>query len=124
MVAGSLGVTLGYPILDPLVGLGITVAILFIVKDSAVSMWRRMMDAVEPEIVDSIREAAAVVPNVEGVRSVRARWVGHRVHGEVAVRMDGAMSVAEASRVEEEVRDSAARAVPKLERLVVEVAAC
>jgi cation diffusion facilitator family transporter len=35
VVAGALGVALGYPILDPLVGLGITAAILFIVKDSA-----------------------------------------------------------------------------------------
>jgi Co/Zn/Cd efflux system component len=83
VVAGSLGVALGYPVLDPLVGLAITAAILFIVKDSALSMWRRMMDAVEPEIVRSIEEAAVGVPGVEGVRAVRTRWVGHRVHSEV-----------------------------------------
>ncbi|MDQ3639517.1 MAG: cation transporter [Actinomycetota bacterium] len=68
VVAGSLGVALGYPVLDPLVGLAITAAILFIVKDSALSMWRRMMDAVEPEIVWSIEEAAVGIPGVEGVR--------------------------------------------------------
>lgn len=124
VVAGALGVAFGYPILDPLVGLGITVAILFIVKDSARSMWRRMMDAVEPEIVDSIEEAAAGVPGVEGVESVRARWVGHRVHSEVEIGVPENSSASEVAKIREKLFAEAKRAVPKLERLVVEAVPC
>jgi cation diffusion facilitator family transporter len=120
VLAGAVGVWLGYPILDPIVGLGITVAILFIVKDSAISMWRRMMDAVEPEVVEAIEEAAREVPQVEAVESVRARWVGHRVYGEVQVRLPEEMSVYESARVKEKLYATAKRKVPKLERLTVE----
>ena len=124
VVAGAAGVALGFPILDPLVGLGITVAILFIVKDSALSMWRRMMDAVEPEVVGSIEGAASSVPGVEVVRAVRARWVGHRVHGEVEIGVAEDASASEVARIRDRLSAEAKRAVPKLERLVVEAVPC
>lgn len=124
VVLGALGVALGYPILDPLVGLGITVAILFIVKDSALSMWRRMMDAVDPEIVDSIEEAAAGVPGVEKVRSVRVRWVGHRVYSEVEIGVPEELSAADIARIRERFSVEAKSNVPKLERLTVEAIPC
>ena len=124
VVVGALGVALGYPILDPLVGLGITVAILFIVKDSALSMWRRMMDAVEPEVVDSIERIVAAVPGVKEVGSVRARWVGHRLHSEVEIRVNGDLRAGEVARIRERLSSEAKRAVPKLDRLVVEAVPC
>ena len=120
VVAGAFGVVLGFPILDPLVGLGITVAILFIVKDSALSMWRRMMDAVEPETVEAIERSAASVPGVEEVSGVRARWVGHRVHSEVEIGVDGELSASEVAGIRKRLVLEARRAVPKLERMVVE----
>ena len=120
VVLGALGVAIGYPILDPLVGLGITVAILFIVKDSALSMWRRMMDSVEPEVVDSIEEAAAGVPGVEKVLAVRARWVGHRVYSEAEIGVPRDLSASEVARIREKFSAKAKSAVPKLERLTVE----
>lgn len=120
VLGGAAAVWLGYPILDPLVGLGITVAILFIVKDSAVTIWRRMMDAVEPEIVDEIEQAIAWVPGVESVESVRARWVGHRLHSEVSLRVDGTSSVAEASRIQSSSLAAARASVSKLSHLTVE----
>ena len=124
VLAGAIGVWLGYPILDPLVGLGITVAILFIVKGSAVSMWRRMMDAVEPGVVDSIERSAAGVPGVQRVGSVRARWVGHRVHSEVEIGVREDLSAAEVARIRERLSSEVRRAVPRLERLVVEAVPC
>ena len=120
VLLGAVGVWLGYPIVDPIVGLGITLAILFIVKDSAISIWRRMMDAVDPEVVEGIERAAGEVPQIEGIESLRARWVGHRVYGEVAVRVPRDLSVAEAARVKEKLYEAAKRALPKLERLTVE----
>lgn len=122
VLAGAAGVWLGYPILDPIVGLGITIAILFIVKDSALSMWRRMMDAVEPEVVDAIERAARETEGVEEVESVRARWVGHRVHSEVRVLVPGGMSVTESDALSSLISEAARRNTPKLDRVSVEVA--
>ena len=120
VLLGALGVWLGYPVADPIVGLGITLAILFIVKESALSIWRRMMDSVDPEVVEGIERAAGEIPQIEGIESLRARWVGHRVYGEVAVRVPSELSVAEAARVKEKLYESAKRTLPKLERLAVE----
>jgi cation diffusion facilitator family transporter len=120
VLVGAVGVWLGYPILDPIVGLGITLAILFIVKDSALSIWRRMMDSVDPEVVEGIERAAGEVPQIEGIESLRARWVGHRVYGEVSVRVPSDLSVGEAARVKEKLYEAAKCALPKLERLTVE----
>ena len=121
VLVGAGGVALGYPILDPLVGLGITVAILFIVKDSARSMWRRMMDAIEPEIVESIETAAEETAGVEEVESVRARWIGHRIHSEVRIRVNGHLNVAEGHEVSERVAETVRRTTPNVERLTVEM---
>jgi divalent metal cation (Fe/Co/Zn/Cd) transporter len=113
-------VWLGFPIVDPIVGLFITVAILFIVKDSATSIWRRMMDSVDPEVVEGIEHVAEEVPQVEAIGAVRARWVGHRVHGELIVRVPPDLSVAEAARVKERLYEATKCTLPKLERLSVE----
>lgn len=121
VLAGAAGVWLGYPVLDPLVGLGITVAILFIVRDSARSMWRRMMDAIEPETVEAIERVARDTDGVQEVDFVRARWVGHRVYSEARVRVASNLNVADSRRISESIRASARREVPKLERLTVEV---
>ncbi len=121
VLAGAGGVALGYPIVDPIVGLLITVAILFIVKDSARSMWRRMMDAVESEVVASIEKNAKETEGVEEVESVRARWVGHCLHSEVRIRVDGRLSVAEGHDISSRVQHSVHTANPSLERLAVEI---
>lgn len=120
VVAGALGVALGYPIIDPLVGLGITVAILFIVKDSALSMWRRMMDSVESEVVGGVERAANDIPQIQSIASVRARWVGHRIYAEVAIKVPKELSVAEVAHIKEKLYVSAKRILPKLERITVE----
>lgn len=117
---GAVGVWLGYPILDPVVGLLITAAILFIVKDSAISIWRRMMDSVEPEVIGGVENAVREVPQIDGLDAVRARWVGHRVYAEVTVKVPENLSVAEVKRIKEKLYEATKRSVPKLERLIVE----
>lgn len=121
VLAGAGGAWAGYPILDPLVGLGITAAILFIVRDSARSIWRRAMDAVEPEIIDKIERAAREVPEVRSVDRVRARWVGHRLFSEVEVRVPEETSVAAGDRVRKHIFESARESLHNLEHVSVEV---
>lgn len=55
---GALGVLAGFPIADPIVGLLITVAILFVLRQAAREIWHRLMDAVDPELVDGLESAA------------------------------------------------------------------
>jgi len=103
VLAGALGVYLGYPLADPIVGLGITIAILNIVRQSAQAVFLRMLDGVEPGVLEGIRHAAGHVAGVQGVTAARARWVGHRLHTEVTVSVLPELSVSEGRRIAAEV---------------------
>jgi cation diffusion facilitator family transporter len=124
VLVGALGVLAGFRLADPLVGLLITVAILFIVKDTAVTMWRRLMDAIEPEVVDSIERTATAVPGVEGVHDVRVRWLGHRLQAELHTTVDEDLSTRESHRIVEEVRHALFHAQPRLAVVNVHVDPC
>jgi cation diffusion facilitator family transporter len=124
VLIGALGMLLGFPLADPIVGLLITVTILFIVKDTARTMWRRLMDAVEPEVVDGIEHAAAPVPGVEDVHDVRVRWLGHKLGAELHVTVDETLSTRESHAIAEEVRHRLFHALPRLRIITVHVDPC
>jgi divalent metal cation (Fe/Co/Zn/Cd) transporter len=113
------GTAIGIPILDPIIGILIGVAILFIVKDATVRMWYRLMDAIEPEILG---EAEAVVnrqPEVRELRRLRMRWMGHRLHAEAHIAVDADLTTAQSHHVAELLRHDLFRALPKLSEVVV-----
>src|SRR5215203_2197982 len=103
VLAGAVGVWLGYPLADPIVGLLIAAAILVIVWQSGKAVFTRLLDGVEPEAIEEIRHAASDVPGVADVSEVRARWLGHRLHAEVNVAVDPELSVAEGHTIAREV---------------------
>jgi cation diffusion facilitator family transporter len=73
VLIGAVGALAGFPLADPLVGLLITLAILGIVKETALVMWHRLMDAIEPHVVEQIERAASGVPGGGEVHDVRVR---------------------------------------------------
>jgi cation diffusion facilitator family transporter len=93
VLLGAAGVWLGYPWADPVVGLVITAAILKIVWDSGKSVFIRLLDGVDSEVVDDIRHTIGHVEGVHDVTEVRVRWLGHRMHAEVNVAVDPGLSV-------------------------------
>ena len=99
VVAGAVGVWLGFPLADPVVGLLITVAIFGIVWQSAIAVFTRMLDGVDPGVVDEIRHASEHVPGIHTVLDVRARWIGHRLVAELDVAVDGDTTVSTADAV-------------------------
>jgi cation diffusion facilitator family transporter len=102
VLLGAVGVWLGYPLADPIVGLLIAAAILLIVWQSGKAVFTRLLDGVEPEAIEEIRHTASRVPGVEDVSEVRARWLGHRLHAEVNVAVDPDLSVSEGHAIARE----------------------
>jgi hypothetical protein len=113
---------LGFPIVDPIIGLLIGVSIVFITKDAAVRIWQRLMDGVDPEIVDQIEQYADDVPGVSEVRSVRARWIGHRLQADVAIALAGGQTGDDTTAVTLAVRRALLSHVRHLSVLSVEIA--
>lgn len=123
VLVGAVGIWAGFPLADPLVGLGITVAIFFIVWDSIKAVLLRSLDGIEPEIVHEIEHEAEDVEGVLSVKSVKARWVGHRVHAELVVVLDPKLTLKEIQEVTEELKHELHHHISTLERVVVEVSA-
>jgi cation diffusion facilitator family transporter len=102
VLVGAVGVRWGYPLADPMIGLVITVAILVVVWESAKMVLVRMLDGVEPEMIDQIRAIARQVDGVTDVTELRARWLGHRLRADVNIsvrpemRVDAAHEIAKA----------------------------
>lgn len=109
VVVGAAGVWLGFPLADPIIGLLITVAILGIVWQSARAVLTRMLDGVEPGIIDEIYHAAGHVEGIGKVTDAKARWIGHNLHVDVAIAPDEALPLARANeladRIEATLRD-------------------
>jgi len=104
VLAGAVGVWLGYPLADPIVGLLVTAAIFGIVIQSGKSIFTRMLDGADPQVIDEIRHAATHSPQVKGVSEVRARWLGHRLHVELNIAVDPKLTIAEAHAIATDVR--------------------
>ncbi|AYG63644.1 cation diffusion facilitator family transporter [Rhizobium jaguaris] len=99
VVVGAAGVWLGFPLADPIIGLLITIAIFGIVWQSARAVITRSLDGVEPGVADEVRHAAEHVSGIQRVTDVKARWLGHKLHTDVTVAVDGTKSVEEANGI-------------------------
>ena len=119
VVLGAGGVALGFPLADPIIGLVITVAILFVLRDAAKEVFRRLMDAVDPATVDLAERTARDVPGVLDAGDVRIRWIGHSLRAELAVTVDAAITVDQAHRIAHDVEHHLLHSVPRLTAAVV-----
>ncbi len=124
VLVGAIGVWLGFPLLDPLIGLGISVAILFICWDTARDMSYRVMDAVDPQITDLIEKVATASPGVMEVHDVTVRWVGHRQRTEFHITVDCQMSTCESHAIAETIRHQLFHNMPALLDATVHVDPC
>ncbi|MET8677548.1 cation diffusion facilitator family transporter [Streptomyces sp. NPDC004647] len=119
VLLGAGGAALGWRLADPIVGLFITAAIALVLKDAAREVFRRLMDAVDPALVDTATAALREVPGVADVGELRMRWIGHRLRAEVAIVVDGELSVRAAHQVAVEAEHALLHAVPRLTAALV-----
>lgn len=121
VLVGALGVWLGFPRADPIVGLLITVAILKIVWDSARLVFTRALDGVDPQVVDEIRQAVNHAPGVLEVTETRVRWIGHRLYAELNVAVASDLPVERGHEVAVEVRHELLHSLPFLSDATVHI---
>src|SRR5581483_3158235 len=89
VLAGAGGAALGWDWADPVVGLAITAAILSVLYQAAREVGRRLMDAVDPALVDQAEHTLRTTPGVLDVGQVRLRWVGHQLRAECEIAVSG-----------------------------------
>jgi cation diffusion facilitator family transporter len=119
VLIGAGGVALGFPLADPSVGLVITVAILAVLRTAVRDVFRRLIDGVDPEMVDSAESVLAHRAGVQSVRSVRMRWIGHRLHADAELDVDPTLSLSAAHRIAHDAEHDLIHALPKLTTAVI-----
>lgn len=121
VLLGTVGVWLGYPQADPLVGLVITLIIFKIVWESGKSLFSRLLDGIDPEVIDEVTHSAQHVPQVLEVTEVRVRWMGHRLLAEVNIAVKSDLSVEEGHAIAHEVRHQLVHHLPYLGNATIHV---
>lgn len=114
VVVGAVGVWLGFPAADPIVGLVISVAIVMVLYSAARDVFRRLMDGVDSQLVDGAEASLASAPGVRAVRSLRIRWIGHTLHAEADVEVESDMSLRDSHRIAHAAEQHLLQTVPKL----------
>lgn len=104
VLGGAVAVVAGLPLGDPIAGLLITVFIARIVYQSAKPVFIRMLDGVDPRIIDEIHHAVKHVADVRKVSEVRVRWLGHRLHAEVNIAVDPQLPLVQAHELANQVQ--------------------
>lgn len=118
---GAIGVWLGFPLADPIIGVVISLTIFKIVWDSAKEVFSRLLDGVSPEMVDEIRHILGHIPEVKGIGEVRLRWLGHWLHAEVNIAVNTDLSVEKGHKIAKEVRHQLLHNLKYLANAVIHV---
>jgi cation diffusion facilitator family transporter len=121
VVLAAAGAWLGWRWADPVVGLAITVAIAFVLKDAAREVYRRLMDRVDPHLVDQAEQQLRAIPGVRDVSGIKLRWIGHRMHAEAAVVVDADLSLLAAHEIAADAEHQLTHHVPRLTGATVHV---
>ncbi len=116
------GTLIGLPILDPIVGVVIGFAIVGITWNAIKAIWYRMMDAVDPHLVEHVEAHARGVDGVDEVLTLRLRWVGHRMYGAMKIAVPADTTLEASGEIVRAVQHEASHVIPQLEELIVEVA--
>ncbi|HEY3437234.1 MAG TPA: cation diffusion facilitator family transporter [Actinotalea sp.] len=119
VLVGAVGVAAGVPLADPLVGLVITALILVLLRSAVRDVVRRLMDAVDPSMVERAEAAVLAVPGVLAVDRLRMRWVGHALQADAELDLPAGTTLAEAHLVAHRAEEALKAAVPKLGEAVV-----
>ena len=119
VVVGAAFSAAGEPVGDPAAALVITVAVSVVLFGALRTVYRRLMDSVDPELVDQIETVLGRVPGVEGVGPVRVRWVGHELRAEILVESDPSLTLVEAHAIAENAHHTLLHEVPRLREAVI-----
>ncbi|SEB36215.1 cation diffusion facilitator family transporter [Rhodococcus jostii] len=119
VVVGVVGVWFGFARLDAIIGLFIAAAILWILFNSMRTICRRLMDGVDPGVIESMTTTVAAVDGVVDVDRVRARWSGHRMEADANVVVAKGLSVVDGHHIAEQVQHQLLHTTPHLEEVVV-----
>jgi len=114
VVVAAIAVWLGFPILDPIIGILIGIAIVFVTRDAARAIWYRLMDAVDPELIERVEQIIGEHDDVKGIQRLQMRWLGHRMVAEMTLALDPNLSIVQSEAITDHISHHLYHALPTL----------
>jgi cation diffusion facilitator family transporter len=121
VVVGAAGVGLGFAEADAAVGLVIALAILGVLRSASREVVSRLMDAVDPQVVEDARAAISDVDGVRDIADIRVRWIGHTLRAEDDLSVDPTLTLAAGHEVAHHAEAHLLARVPRLTAATVHV---
>ncbi len=118
---GALGVFLGFPLADPLVGILISIVILKTTWELGKEVFTRVLDGIDPEVIGEIKHIASQAKGVEAVTETRGRWIGHTIHVELNVAVNPKLSVEQGHEIADNVCHNLLHELPYLSNASIHV---
>lgn len=116
VVLSAGGAALGWTWADPVVGLLIALAIGTVLVGAAKPVFARLLDAVDPELLERAERVLRATPGVENVDQLRLRWVGHALHAEAEIAVDPTLSLVDAHEIAHRAEHALLHALKRLAR--------
>jgi cation diffusion facilitator family transporter len=121
VVASAISVKLGFSTLDPIIGILISILIFGIVIQSSKTVIQRVLDIIDPEMVNSIEYTVKNLEGIKSVHDIKARWIGHELHFEIAIAVDNNLSVQEGHQIAIYVQNKLMKIFPHLKSISIHV---
>ena len=119
---GIVGARLGYPILDPLAALVITIIILKVAIDIFVDATNQVIDkAASPEVIDEIIKYIQSVDGVLAIDSLKTRIHSNRIYVDLEISVDPTLSLIDAHAIAEAVHYQLEQNIHKIKHCTVHV---
>lgn len=119
---GIVGARLGYPILDPLAALVITIIILNVAIDIFVDATNQVIDkAASPEVIDEIIKYIQSVDGVLAIDSLKTRIHSNRIYVDLEISVDPTLSLIDAHAIAEAVHYQLEQNIHKIKHCTVHV---
>lgn len=119
---GILGARLGFPVMDPLASVVISLFIIKAALDIFLDAISRMTDqACDDEVVKELRDTIGQVPGVLGIDVLKTRDFGAMIYVDVEIRANAQLPLTEAHGIAERVHDDIEAGFPKVKHCMVHV---
>ncbi len=121
VVIGAGGVALGWAWADPVIGLLISIGIAGVLRSAVREVGARLMDAVDPELVERAEHSLATVDGITSLEQLQMRWIGHTLHAEATLSIDPALTLADANAIADHAREHLLLDVPRLSNAAIRI---
>jgi len=114
VLGAALGSMAGWDHADPIIGLAISVAIVNVLRHAARDIYRRLMDRIDPALVERVTHDLGHVTGITSVDRVRVRWIGHELHADAEVGLSPTLTLTQAHDILEHARHQLLHTIPRL----------